>query len=109
MKMHQIRYFLALCKERSFMRAAQNCGVSQPSLTNGIKALEDELGGDLFTRRPRIMLTPLGSAVRPRLMRIAQHAENVLETARCMRRMSAEPVLPVPIAHTAPAEQLTSR
>jgi LysR family hydrogen peroxide-inducible transcriptional activator len=108
MKMHQIKYFLALCEERSFMRAAKKCGVSQPSLTNGIKALEDELGEHLFTRRPRIALTPLGSAVRPRLMRIAHDAENVLETARCMRRTSAEPVLPVLIALMAPDEQLTA-
>jgi DNA-binding transcriptional LysR family regulator len=109
MKMHQVRYFLALCEERSFMRAAKKCGVSQPSLTNGIKALEAELGGDLFTRRPRIGLTPLGTAVRPRLVRIAHDAENVLETARCMRRTSAEPVLPVSIALMASTEQLTAR
>ena len=109
MKMHQIKYFLALCEERSFMCAAKSCDVSQPSLTNGIKALEAELGGSLFTRRPCVALTPLGSAVRPRLVRIVHDAENVLETARCMRRTSAEPVLPVSIALMAPAEQLTAR
>jgi LysR family hydrogen peroxide-inducible transcriptional activator len=109
MKMHQIRYFLALCEERSFMRAAKTCGVSQPSLTNGIKALETELGGDLFTRRPRIALTPLGSAVRPRLTRIVHDAENVLKTARSLRRTSAGPALLAAIAQMAPAEQLTTR
>jgi DNA-binding transcriptional LysR family regulator len=109
MKMHQIRYFLALCEERSFMRAAKRCGVSQPSLTNGIRTLEEELGGNLFTRRPRIALTPLGSAVRPRLKRIVQDAANVLETAHRMRRMSAGPTLLVAIAQMAPAEQLTTR
>jgi DNA-binding transcriptional LysR family regulator len=108
MKMHQVRYFLALSEERSFMRAAKRCDVSQPSLTNGIKALEAELGGSLFTRRPCVALTPLGSAVRPRLVRIVRDAENVLETARCMRRTSAEPVLPVLIALMAPDEQLTA-
>jgi LysR family transcriptional regulator, hydrogen peroxide-inducible genes activator len=36
MQMQQIRYFLALCKERSFTHAAKRCGVSQPSLTNAI-------------------------------------------------------------------------
>jgi transposase-like protein len=34
MEMHQIRYFLALCEERSFTRAGRQCGISQPSLTN---------------------------------------------------------------------------
>jgi LysR family hydrogen peroxide-inducible transcriptional activator len=109
MKMHQIKYFLALCEERSFMRAAKSCDVSQPSLTNGIKALEAELGGSLFTRRPCVALTPLGSAVQPRLVRIVHDAENVLETARCMGHVSAEPVLPAAIAHRKPPELLTAR
>jgi LysR family hydrogen peroxide-inducible transcriptional activator len=109
MKMHQIKYFLALCEERSFIRAAKRCDVSQPSLTNGIKALEAELGGSLFTRRPCVALTPLGSAVRPRLVRIVRDAENVLETARCMRLVSAKPVLPAAMSHREPAELLTAR
>jgi DNA-binding transcriptional LysR family regulator len=46
----QIRYFLALCEERNFTRAARRCGVSQPSMTNAIKALEAELGATLFHR-----------------------------------------------------------
>ena len=91
MEMHQIRYFLALCEKRSFTRAAKSCGVSQPSLTNGIKTLEEELGGDLFTRRPNIAVTRLGSTVRPRLMRIVQDAEKVLEMARSLRRKSVAP------------------
>jgi DNA-binding transcriptional LysR family regulator len=88
MKLHQIRYFLALCDERSFTRAANKCGVSQPSLTNGIKALEDELGGMLFTRRPNVVLTRFGSAVRPRLMRVAEDIVEVLEIARSLHRKS---------------------
>jgi len=53
MQMHQIRYFLALCEERSFTRAARRCGVSQPSLTNAVIALERELGGANANRRLR--------------------------------------------------------
>jgi LysR family transcriptional regulator, hydrogen peroxide-inducible genes activator len=102
MKMHQVRYFLALYEQRSFVRAARDCGVSQPSLTNGIKALEREMGGDLFTRRPCISLTPLGSAVRPRLVRIIRDAERALETARIMRRAASRASPPAPTAHMAP-------
>jgi DNA-binding transcriptional LysR family regulator len=40
MEMHQVRYFLALCEERNFTRAAKRCGVAQPSLTHAIKQLE---------------------------------------------------------------------
>jgi len=58
----QIRYFVALCSERNFTRAARRCGVSQPSLSNGIKALECELGGKLFERSD-MSLTPLGKSL----------------------------------------------
>ena len=92
MELQQIRYFLAVCAERSFTRAAKRCGVSQPSLTNGIKTLEKELGGDLFTRRPNIAVTQLGAAVRPHLMRTVLHAEKALKIARSMRSMSVAPV-----------------
>ena len=62
MEMHQIQYFLALIEESSFTRAAKRCGISQPSLSNGIQALERELGGALFHRKPQIALTDLGRA-----------------------------------------------
>lgn len=73
MEMHQIRYFLALCEERSFTRAAKHCGVAQPSLTNAIKNLERELGQALFNRsRTGAALTPLGAALRRHFLRIEQ-------------------------------------
>jgi len=48
--MHQIRYFLAVSRTLNFTRAAEECGVSQPSLTRAIQTLEAELGGELFKR-----------------------------------------------------------
>ena len=42
MQLRQICYFLALCEEQSFTRAARRCGISQPSLTNAIIAPEQE-------------------------------------------------------------------
>jgi LysR family transcriptional regulator, hydrogen peroxide-inducible genes activator len=75
MEMHQIRYFLALCEERNFTRAAKRCGVAQPSLTRAIKQLEEELGGLLFDRdRARTQLTDLGVMVRPELASIGRAA-----------------------------------
>jgi LysR family hydrogen peroxide-inducible transcriptional activator len=59
-----IRYFVALCEERQFTRAAQRCRISQPSLSNGIKTLERELGGKLF-ERSGMSLTPLGKSLYP--------------------------------------------
>ena len=81
MQMHQIRYFLALCEERNFTRAAKRCGVSQPSLTNAIMGLERELGGVLFQRKPLIALTVLGQAVQPYFQRIAENADHARDAA----------------------------
>jgi DNA-binding transcriptional LysR family regulator len=84
MEMHQIRYFLTLWKERHFTRAARRSGVSQPSLTNAIRALERELGGALFHRRPRVAPTALGMAVAPCLVRIAESVEQARAAARAL-------------------------
>src|SRR5215510_12078500 len=84
MQMHQIRYFLALSAERNFTRAARRCGVSQPSLTNAIIALERELGGVLFQRKPLITLTVLGHAVHPWLQRIAENADHARDAAQAL-------------------------
>jgi DNA-binding transcriptional LysR family regulator len=86
MQMHQVRYFLALRDESSFTRAASRCGVSQPSLTNAIAALERELGGRLFHRKPRIALTPLGRTLLPYLESIAANANHACEIARSLTR-----------------------
>jgi molybdenum-dependent DNA-binding transcriptional regulator ModE len=73
MEMHQVRYFIALCEEQSFTRAAKRCGVSQPSLTNAIKRLERTLGGPLFYRnRKNTELTELGRVIRPYLRQLDQ-------------------------------------
>jgi DNA-binding transcriptional LysR family regulator len=76
----QIRYFMALCRTRSFTRAAGQCGVSQPSLSNAIRTLESELGGLLFQRSP-FGLTPLGKAVRPHLQAVLRHLSRASRTA----------------------------
>lgn len=68
MEMHQVRYFLAVAKLLNFTRAAEECNVTQPSLTRAIKQLEAELGGDLFRReRPAAQLTELGQRMHPLL------------------------------------------
>jgi molybdenum-dependent DNA-binding transcriptional regulator ModE len=82
MEMQQIRYFLALCEEESFTRAARRCGVSQPSLTAAIRRLEKDLGGSLFHRTSRgTKLSPLGAAVRPYLQQIDRFAEKAKREA----------------------------
>jgi molybdenum-dependent DNA-binding transcriptional regulator ModE len=82
MEIHQVQYFLTLCEERNFTRAAKRCGVSQPSLTNAIKRLEQTLGGPLFHRNRRnIELTELGRVVRPYLKQLNQSAHEAKRKA----------------------------
>jgi DNA-binding transcriptional LysR family regulator len=82
MQMQQVQYFLALCEELNFSRAARRRGVSQPTLTTAIRALERELGGALFHRRPSIALTELGRVVRPYLDAIMRNADHARKVAR---------------------------
>jgi len=70
MRVQQARYFLLVCEELSFSRAARRCQVGQPSLSKAIRALEGELGGALFRRKPSVELSELGHAVRPHLQRM---------------------------------------
>jgi molybdenum-dependent DNA-binding transcriptional regulator ModE len=82
METNQVRYFLALCEEKSFTKAAKHCGVSQPSVSNAIKRLEEELGGDLFHRTKNgTKLSPLGVAIRPYLDQINECAEGARREA----------------------------
>jgi DNA-binding transcriptional LysR family regulator len=82
MKIRQVTYFLALCEEQSFTRAARRCGVAQPSLTRAIQLLEQEIGGRLFERNnSSVRLTELGALVHPEFMRISQSTESIERTA----------------------------
>jgi LysR family hydrogen peroxide-inducible transcriptional activator len=90
MEMQHIRYFLALCEERNFTRAAKRCGVAQPSLTRAIKRLEKELGGLLFERsRKTTEMTALGRAMRPHFAEIARAA--AAATREAARHLAARP------------------
>jgi len=76
MEMHQLRYVVAVARTRNFSRAAEQCHVSQPSLSQQIQKLEDELGERLFDRMKRaVKLTPQGETFLPRAMRILEEAD----------------------------------
>ena len=92
MQMQQVQYFLVLCEELNFSRAGRHCGVSQPTLTNAISALERELGGALFHRKPSVALTELGTLVRPYLDEIARNANHAREVARTLTPRPDTPI-----------------
>jgi DNA-binding transcriptional LysR family regulator len=86
MEMHQVRYFLAVAQLLNFTRAAEECNVTQPSLTRAIKQLESELGGDLFRReRPAAQLTELGLRMHPLLKQCYDAATGARSLASSFR------------------------
>lgn len=76
MHFQQLAYFVAVAEARHFTRAAEEVHVSQPSLSQQIKALENELGAELFSRaRGNIALTDAGEALLPLARRILADAD----------------------------------
>jgi LysR family transcriptional regulator, hydrogen peroxide-inducible genes activator len=76
MEMRQLRYFAAVVRTGSFSQAARECRVAQPSLSQQIIKLEEEVGERLFERTQRkALLTAAGSLLLP-------HAVSILEATR---------------------------
>ena len=66
MKLQHLRFFVCAAEAMSFSRAADQCCVTQPTLSNAIAQLESELGGRLFNRTTRkVSLTPFGAHLLP--------------------------------------------
>ena len=66
MNLRQLECFVAVAEARSFTRAAERVGIAQPSLSQHIRALEEELNGTVVTRLPHgAALTPAGRVLLP--------------------------------------------
>ena len=76
MEFHQLRYLCAIVDTGSFSRAAEHCHVAQPSLSQQISKLEDEMGARLFDRLGRsIRLTDAGRAFLPHARAVLHETE----------------------------------
>jgi LysR family hydrogen peroxide-inducible transcriptional activator len=83
MEIYQLRYFVAAAEAGSFTAAAKRNHVSQPSLSQQIKRLEDELGHRLFDRLGRrVELTQAGHTFYERSLRILQEVDDASRAVR---------------------------
>jgi LysR family hydrogen peroxide-inducible transcriptional activator len=83
MTLTELRYIIALARERHFGRAAEACHVSQPTLSQAIKKLEEELDVKLFERGgSEVTATPLGEEIVAQARRVMEEAGAIKEIAR---------------------------
>lgn len=82
MTLTELRYVVALSETGHFRKAAEQCSVSQPSLSIAIKKLEDELGVCLFERsRHKITATPIGERIVEQARTVLQESNNLIHLA----------------------------
>ena len=83
MTLTELRYIVAVARERHFGRAAEACFVSQPTLSVAIRKLEDELKVKLFERgSSEVTVTPLGEAIVRQAQAVIEQAAAIREIAR---------------------------
>lgn len=84
MTLTELKYIVAVAREKHFGRAAEACFVAQPTLSVAIKKLEDELGVTLFERGgSEVSMTPLGT-------QIVSQAERVLEQTAAIKEIAKQ-------------------
>lgn len=83
MTLTELRYIVAVARERHFGRAAEACFVSQPTLSVAVKKLEEELGVTLFERGGGdVAVTPIGEQIVAQAQRVLEEAAVVKELAK---------------------------
>ncbi|MER7891446.1 LysR family transcriptional regulator [Micromonospora sp. NPDC094482] len=106
MQLHQLRYFVAVAEVRHFTQAADIVGITQPSLSKQIHALETDLGAPLFERlRGNIALTAAGEVLLPLAKRIladvdtaTREVQELVGLRRGRVRLGATPSLATSLA-----------
>ena len=83
MTLTELKYIVAVAREKHFGKAAEACHVSQPTLSLAIKKLEEELDLKLFERSAtEVTVTPLGSEVVLQAQSVLEQAANIKEIAK---------------------------
>ncbi|WP_345813167.1 LysR family transcriptional regulator [Paraburkholderia sp. PREW-6R] len=85
--LRQLRYFVTVAEEKHFGRAATRLSMTQPPLSQAIKALEETLGVELFARTKRsVELTLVGADLLPEVQRLLAAAEALRPLAQSLAR-----------------------
>jgi LysR family hydrogen peroxide-inducible transcriptional activator len=93
MTLTDLKYLVALARERHFGRAAERCHVSQPTLSIAIKKVEEELGLALFERhRHEVLVTPGGEGIIRQAQRVLEEMDVLNGAARAARDQFADPL-----------------
>lgn len=88
--LRQLRYFVTVAEEKHFGRAAVRLSMTQPPLSQAIRALEETLGVELFARTKRsVELTPVGADLLPEVQRLLAGAEGLRPLAQSLARGEA--------------------
>jgi len=83
MTLNELRYVVAVARERHFGRAAEACFISQPTLSVAVKKLEEELGLTLFERRKgEVSVTEIGKQVVEQAQRVLEESSKIRQIAR---------------------------
>ena len=93
MTLTELRYIVTLAQESHFGRAAERCHVSQPTLSVGVKKLEDELGVLIFERtKSAVRLTPVGEGIVTQAQKVLEQAQSIRELAQAGKNQLASPL-----------------
>ncbi|NMM05711.1 LysR substrate-binding domain-containing protein [Polaromonas sp.] len=83
MTLTELKYIVAVAREKHFGKGAEACHVSQPTLSVAIKKLEEELQVKLFERNANeITVTPLGEEIVRQAQSVLEQADNIREIAK---------------------------
>lgn len=93
MTLNELRYIVAVARERHFGKAAEACHVSQPTLSVAVRKLEDELGVTLFERRKgEVAVTPIGEQIISRAQRLLEEVSGIRQVAEQGKDQLAGPL-----------------